>query len=279
MLRQSQGTPGSARAPPGKRCLYLNRQENLDSPPMAPKPETPNPETPTVTTPPEDHKCTGTFVIFSIIVGIAFVIAQDAGNPQSNWANHLGNGLACGTLAVATAAIILVFALGFPKDRTAWRVFISKMAAPMIFTGFFWLWRTTTISEEQAERGRYAKLVEETMSEQALRKQEADPVIRMAKIVLDDRIRKSISMVEGSIKIDGWSASSLDGGTWLVKFEYSANGVNQWFLYEYNDYLRDFKSVFEDESIKSHYLNIDSSGASFNEATRRKMGDWYGPVR
>ena len=244
---------------------------------MTPEPENPNPDNPYFAPRHGGHTLTWTFILFAIIVVIAFGISLDYGDPQSNWANYLGSGLACGTLSLVTAAIILFFALGFPKNRTTWRIFISKMAIPMMLTGCFWIWRTNEISEKQFEKGRYAKRVEEEMTKQSLRKKEAEPVIRMAKIELDDILIRRLKDKEGVIKIDGWSASSLDGGTWLVKFEFSENGEDKWMLYEYNDYLRDFKSVFTDEALKSHYL--DTEGSSFNQATERRMGDWYGPVR
>lgn len=243
---------------------------------MTSESETPITKTQAVDVSTENYKLAGTFAIFSFYTVFAFFLD---GNPRSNWANHLGNGLACGILSLVSAAIILAVVKGFPKDRTTRRVFLSNLAFPMILTGFLWIRCANDFFTKQAEQRRYAELAEEKMGEQARRKQEAEPVIRMAKSVLDDSIRKSLREEEGSIKIVGWSVSSLGEGTWLVKFQYSVNGVNKWFLYEYNDYIRDFKSVLADESLKNHYLNTDSEGTSFNEATRSQMGDWYGPVR
>lgn len=239
----------------------------------------PDSEAPEVTPSHEMLKYIGTSTVFSVVVGTAFFIGQGYQNPQSNWANHFGNALACGLLSLGTAAIILIFVLRFPRNRIEVQLFFRKLAIPMILTGAFWLWRTDVISQKEAGKGRYEKLVKETISKQQLQKQEADPIIRLAKIKLDEDIKRFLSKTEGSLQILGWSVSPIGGGTWLVKFEFSTSGRNRWLLYEYNDYLGDFKSIFSDDEIRKQYLDSDSDGSSFNEDTRLKMGGWYGPIR
>lgn len=253
---------------------------------MNPESDTPNSAPPALSTHTDEINYTATSIVFLLIVGIASLIVEGSGDSQSNWANHLGSGLAFGVLSVVTASIILMFRSGFPKNRTMWRIFVSNLAIPMMFTGALWLWRANSISvkkaEKEDEKAEYAKLDQETIREEQQKqriKQEADLVIRSAKIMLDDQIRRFISEIKGAIRIDGWSASPLGGGTWLVKFVYSINGSDKWLLYEYNDYLHDFRLVFSDNILKGEYLKSDEDGASFNEATLRKMGDWYGPIR
>lgn len=100
-----------------------------------------------------------TLQIIVISVLVSFVTKLNIGYSGSNWAEHLGSGVADGILISGAAALVVLTLMLFTKFRlptefSNWKGFLAAMAIPSICVAPLQIWRSYTRLEERKEGAR-----------------------------------------------------------------------------------------------------------------------------
>jgi len=208
---------------------------------------------------------------------IDFGVISATTNSELGWPHYLGSGLAFTTLTIVSAAILTALFSGIPKHKKQWPRFVSNLTFPLIISSAFWIWRAAHVTEignvKYREREAAQRLIEEMEDNEKLRGA-AEPVLLRVRLQVEADIKRQLKDGETIINVSGWSASSIGGTKWLVKFEFESDGSPKWLLFEYDNYLETVKSVFSEDVLVDRYLEKSESGSSLKLPNLK----WYGPV-